>query len=93
MLERLDKLVFYFQIECAICHQLINVSHVVIEEQKGILVCSLCGKTIKVPDTDVLIKASKDLNAYLGDSVNAKFVKLVLNEKFKAEDSVPAAGH
>ncbi len=93
MLERIDRLVFYFQIECAMCHQLIKVSHVVMEEQKGVLICSLCGKSIKVPDSEVIIKASKDLNAYLGDNLNAKFVKLILNDKFKVEDAVPAAGH
>lgn len=92
MLERIDKLVFYFQVECALCKNVIKVSHVVIEEQNGMLICSLCGRNIKVPDAETLVKASKALNEYLGDSINSKFVKLVLNEKFKIQDELPLAG-
>lgn len=93
MLERIEKLVFYFTIDCANCHNLLKVSHVVVEEQKGLLLCCLCGKNIKVPDAEILIKAAKDLNAYLGDPMNAKFFKIVLNENFVTESSVPAVGH
>ncbi|NLI74973.1 MAG: hypothetical protein GX442_00865 [Candidatus Riflebacteria bacterium] len=93
MLDRLDKLVFYFHVECAMCHNISKVSHVVMEEQKGVLICTLCGKSIKVPEAEIIIKASKDLNAYLGDGLNAKFVKLILNDKFVVESAVPAVGH
>ncbi len=93
MLERTDKTVFFFTIECAVCRNVAKVSHVVIEDQKGSLVCSLCGKTVKVPSFEILVKASKDLNAYLGDNLNAKYIKILLNPEFHVDDAVPLAGH
>lgn len=93
MLERIDKVVFYFTIDCAICHNHVNVSHVVIEEKKGLVDCSLCGKQIKFPDYEKIGRATKDLNDFLADVANCKFVKLTLNDKFVAQDNVPAAAH
>lgn len=93
MLERIDKVVFYFTIDCAICHNLVNVSHVTIEEKKGGVECSLCGKQIKFPDFEKISQSAKILNEFLGDIANAKFVKLTMNDKYKAADNVPAAAH
>jgi len=93
MLERIDRLVFYFTIDCANCHNKLHVSHVAVEEQKGMLVCSLCGRNVKVPDFENLALAAKNLNLYLGDNNNAKYIKLIMNEKFKIEDATPAAAH
>lgn len=93
MLERIDKLPFFFTIDCSLCHNVLNVSHKSVEDMKGVLSCSLCGKQIKVPQWEVLVKASDDLNNYLSDRLNAKFFKLVLNPQFKMEDNVPAAAH
>ena len=91
MLERIEFLVFYFVIECANCHNESKVSHVVVEEQVGQLVCSLCGKAIAVPNWEKLVASTKDLNTYLGDSLNSKFVKIELNPKFVVVDEGVAA--
>ena len=91
MLERIDKLVFYYTVDCANCHNILKVSHVVVDELKGSVVCSLCGKIVNVPKWEDLVQASKILDAYLGDSLNAKFVKLVMNEKFKIQEQQLAA--
>lgn len=91
MLERIDQLVFYFTIECANCHNVIKVSHVVISEKEGKLYCCLCGKEVKVPDYENLVSAAQTLNDYLSDSLNAKYVNLVLNEKYKIADDMPSA--
>lgn len=93
MLERPDKLVFYFTIDCQLCANEIKVSHVVMEEQAGSLICSLCGKTVKVPSLELIVKAAKDLNGFLGDTANCKHIKLVLNEAFVVPDDTPAAAH
>lgn len=91
MLERIDQLVFHFTIECANCRNVMKVSHVVISEKEGDLYCSLCGKDVKVPNHENLVAASKTLNEYIGDSLNAKYINLVLNEKYMAADDVPPA--
>ncbi len=91
MLERIDRLVFYFNVDCANCHNLMKVSHVTVEEGQGNIVCTLCGKKVVVPNFEVLVKAAKDLNAYLGDSMNHKRIKLSLNEQFKVEEAQLAA--
>jgi ribosomal protein S27E len=91
MIEQIKDLVFYFSIECANCHNPIKVSHVVIEEKQGDLFCTLCGKTIKVPDHEKLVTAAKGLNGYILEGTNARYVKMVLNEKFVVEDAAPPA--
>lgn len=91
MLDRIDKLVFYFTIECANCHNIMKVSHVVVDEKGGDIFCSLCGKDVKVPDHEKLVTSTKALNEYLGDSLNAKYVKLVLNEAYECPSDVPPA--
>ncbi|MDN5278609.1 MAG: hypothetical protein PWR01_2574 [Clostridiales bacterium] len=91
MLDRLDKLVFYFTIECANCHNKMKVSHVVIDEKSGELFCSLCGKDVKVPNYQTLVTAAKDLNGYIGDSLNAKYIDLVLNEHYEEPSDTPPA--
>ncbi|MBF0405836.1 MAG: hypothetical protein HQM10_00665 [Candidatus Riflebacteria bacterium] len=93
MLEKIETLVFHYTIDCAICHNKIKLSHVAIEEQKGQIVCSLCGKSIKVPDHEKLAEVSKYLNQFLGSSSNCKFITLTHNEAFHAADDVPAAAH
>ncbi|GAB4274415.1 MAG: hypothetical protein Kow0029_14750 [Candidatus Rifleibacteriota bacterium] len=91
MLERIDKLVFHYTIECANCHNCMKVSHVVIEEKAGEIFCSLCGKDVRVPNHEVLVSASKALNDYISDSLNAKYINLVLNEQYQpSEDDIPA---
>lgn len=91
MLERIDRLVFYFTIDCSICHNLMKVSHVAVEETNGVMSCSLCNKQIKVPDHAKLIQSAKELNDYLSNKLNQKFIKVVLNEAFIVEDdAVPA---
>ncbi len=87
----LSKLVFYFKIECPICKTEMKFSHIVIEEKKGELFCSICNKSVTVPSFENLVAASKTLNDFLGDSINAKYINLVLNEKFELADDVPAA--
>lgn len=91
MLDRIDKLVFYFTIECANCKNIIKTSHVVIENKAGALFCSLCGKDVKIPDYEKLANSAKALNEFIGDSNNAKYINLVLNESFEKADSTPAA--
>lgn len=91
MLDRIDKLVFYFTIECANCRNIIKTSHVVIENKAGAIFCTLCGKDVKIPDYQNLVTAAKSLNEYVGDSYNAKYLNLVLNDKFEKADSTPAA--
>lgn len=91
MIEQIKDLVFYFSIECANCRTEMKVSHVVVDEKKGELFCSLCGKVIMVPDHDKLVAASKGLNDYILEGTNAKYIKLVLNDKFIVEDSAPPA--
>jgi transcription elongation factor Elf1 len=93
MLDRIDQLVFYFTIECQLCRNVLKASHVAITEQSGNLVCTLCGKTIKVPDFDNFAKTAAELNKYLGDKANAKCIKLRMNEAFVQESDVPAAAH
>lgn len=93
MLERIDRLPFYFTIDCSLCRNVLNVSHKAIEDAKGVMTCSLCGKQIKVPQWELMVKASEDLNNYLSDRLNAKFFKLVPNPKFVMIDDVPAAAH
>jgi len=91
MLERIDRLPFFYTVECAQCHNILKVSHKSVEELKGVMNCTLCGKQIKFPQWEMLVKTSEDLNNFLGDRLNAKFIKLVLNPQFKLEDDVPAA--
>ncbi|MFZ5949731.1 MAG: hypothetical protein ACOYXC_03435 [Candidatus Rifleibacteriota bacterium] len=91
MLERIDQLVFYFTIECANCRNVIKTSHVVVQEKAGLLFCSLCGKDVKVPGHENLVASGKFLNEYLGDSLNAKFINLVMNEKFERPSDTPPA--
>ena len=91
MLERIDKLVFYFTIDCANCRNVMKVSHVVVEEKAGEIYCSLCGKDVKVPNHEELVTSAKTLNSYLGDSLNSKYVNLVMNEKYEKPDSAPPA--
>ncbi|MBF0499500.1 MAG: hypothetical protein HQM09_05180 [Candidatus Riflebacteria bacterium] len=93
MLERIDRLVFYFTVECSVCHNHMKVSHVCIGEQCGQMICTLCGKPMKVPEHEKLVQTSQVLNEYLGARDNAKCIKLTMNEFFKLEDAVPAAGH
>ncbi|MBF0543383.1 MAG: hypothetical protein HQM08_03060 [Candidatus Riflebacteria bacterium] len=93
MLEKIETLVFYFTIDCAICHNKSKVSHVAIEEQNGQLVCTLCGKAIKVPNHERLVAISKELNDFLANRNNVKFITLTKNEAFNVVDDVPAAAH
>ncbi|MDD2999876.1 MAG: hypothetical protein PHV05_12500 [Candidatus Riflebacteria bacterium] len=91
MLDRIDKLVFYFTIECANCKNVIKTSHVVVDEKEGVIFCSLCGKDVKVPDYQTLVTSAKSLNNYIGDAFNSQYINLVLNEKFAVADSAPPA--
>ena len=91
MLERIDQLVFYFEIECANCRNRMKVSHTVIEERDGLLFCSLCGKDVKVPNHEKLVESSKVLNDYISDSMNAKYIDLVLNDNYIEPETAPAA--
>jgi transcription elongation factor Elf1 len=91
MLERIDKLVFYFTIECANCKNTMKVSHTSVEERNGDMFCSLCGKTVKVPNHQDLVSSAKTLNAYLGDTLNAKYINLVMNEQYEKADGTPPA--
>ena len=93
MLDRIDRLVFYFEIECANCKDVTKVSHETIMMRSGELFCSLCGKDVKVPDYEKLVRAAASLNEYVSDSFNAKYIKLTLNDRYVAPDDVPAAGH
>ncbi|PKL46890.1 MAG: hypothetical protein CVV42_15025 [Candidatus Riflebacteria bacterium HGW-Riflebacteria-2] len=93
MLDRIDRLAFYFAVECANCRDIMKVSHETIMMKSGELFCSLCGKDVKVPDYEKLARAASSLNDYVSDSFNAKYIKLVLNEKYVPPDDMPAAGH
>ncbi|PKL45838.1 MAG: hypothetical protein CVV41_02205 [Candidatus Riflebacteria bacterium HGW-Riflebacteria-1] len=93
MLDRIDRLVFYFTVECANCRDTIKVSHDTIQTRAGELFCSLCGKDVKVPDYEKLARAASSLNEYVSDSFNSKYIKLHLNEKYVPLDDMPAAGH
>jgi len=93
MLDRIDRLVFYFTVECANCRDVMKVSHETILMKSGELFCSLCGKDVKVPDYEKLARAAASLNEYVSDSFNSKYVKLVLNERYVPPDDMPAAGH
>lgn len=91
MLERIDKLVFYFTVECANCRNVMKVSHTAVEEKAGTICCTLCGKDVKVPNFMDLVTSAKTLNEYLGDSLNAKYINLHMNEKYeKVSDTPPA---
>jgi uncharacterized Zn finger protein len=91
MLERIDLLVFYFSIECANCKNIMKVSHETIKDKNGELFCSLCGRDVKVPGYEKLVGAAETLNDYIGDSQNAKYINLVLNEQYASDDDVPLA--
>jgi transcription elongation factor Elf1 len=92
MLQQINEtLVFYFTIECANCHHEMSVSHAVIEEKSGELFCTLCGKTVTVPDWQTLCSSAKTLNDYIGDKFNAQYINIVLNENFEAEEEEVAA--
>ena len=83
MLETINKLVFYFDIECANCKTHLKASHESINDQKGILFCGLCGKEVKVPDYEKLVSASEALNNYVTNPINSQYISLTLNEKYK----------
>ena len=91
MIEEISKLVFYFELDCPNCHNKMKVSHEVIGDKCGELFCALCGKDLKVPSHESLVSAAKVINDYVGDSINAKYINLVINEKFAVEDNTPAA--
>lgn len=92
MLQQINEtLVFYFKIECANCHNMMKVSHAVIEEKSGELYCSLCGKTVTVPDHKTLCESANTLNNYIGDKFNAQYINIVLNEDFEVEAEEVAA--
>lgn len=93
MLDRIDRLVFYFAIECANCRDVMKVSHETIMMRSGELFCPLCGKDVKVPDFENLARTASGLNEYLSDSLNSKYIKLMLNSKYVSLDDMPAAGH
>lgn len=85
MLETINKLVFYFDIECANCKTHLKASHESINDQKGILFCGLCGKEVKVPDYEKLVAASEALNQYVTNPINSQYISLELNEKYKKD--------
>lgn len=92
MIELVNKkLVFYFEVECANCKNTMNVSHVVINEKEGDLYCALCGKSMMVPDYKKLVDSAEILNSYVGDSMNAKYLNLVLNPNYAFEEEEVAA--
>lgn len=93
MLDRIERLAFYFNVECANCRYSMKVSHETIMMRAGDLFCPLCGKDVKVPDYEKLARAAASLNEYVSDSFNAKYIKLALNEKYVPPDDMPAAGH
>ena len=86
LVERIDRVVFYYVIECANCRNEAKVSHQVIENTSGELVCSLCGKIIRVVNWENMVEASKVMNAYLSDGLNAQFIRLELNPKYELEE-------
>lgn len=85
MLETINKLVFYFDIECANCKTHLKASHESINDQKGILFCGLCGKEVKVPDYEKLVSASEALNQYVTNPINSQYISLALNEKYNKD--------
>lgn len=85
MLETINKLVFYFDIECANCKTHLKASHESINDQKGILFCGLCGKEVKVPDYEKLVEVSEALNKYVTNPINSQYISLALNEKYKKD--------
>ncbi len=82
MLDSLNKLVFYFDIECANCHNIIKASHSAIKDHEGLLFCGLCGKEVRVPDYEKLVETSEALNSYVSNPVNSQYITLVLNDKY-----------
>lgn len=91
MIDQLKDLVFYFTVECANCQTEMKFSHAVVEDKHGELFCTLCGKSIKVPEFEKLVNHAKGLNNYILEGTNARYIKLVLNEKFVVEDAAPPA--
>lgn len=85
MLETINKLVFYFDIECANCKTHLKASHESINDQKGVLFCGLCGKEVKVPDYEKLVSASEALNQYVTNPINSQYISLELNEKYNKD--------
>ncbi len=83
MLETLNKLVFYYDIECANCKNHLKASHESIKDQKGMLFCGLCGKEVKVPDYEKLVEVSEALNNYMSNPINSQYISLELNAKYK----------
>lgn len=83
MLATLDQLVFYFDIQCANCKNVMKASHASIEDQKGNLYCGLCGKEVKVPDHEKLVEIAQALNSYVSNPINSQYITLKLNEKYK----------
>ena len=86
MLDTLDKLVFYFDIQCANCKNIMKASHSSIEDQKGSLYCGLCGKEVKIPDYEKLVQTSEALNTYVSNPINSQYITLKLNEKYKKDE-------
>ncbi len=85
MLETINKLVFYYDIQCANCKTHLKASHESIKDQKGMLFCGLCGKEVKVPDYERLVELSEGLNNYVTNPINAQYISLELNEKYKKD--------
>ena len=85
MLETINKLVFYFDIECANCKTHLKASHESINDQKGVLFCGLCGKEVKVPDYEKLVSVSEALNQYVTNPINSQYISLELNEKYNKD--------
>lgn len=89
MIEEISKLVFYFELECQNCQNKTKTSHTVIQAKGGELFCALCGKDLRVPSHEALVSAAKFLNDYVGDSINAKYINIVLNDQFATDDNTP----
>lgn len=49
------------------------------------LFCGLCGKEVKVPDYERLVELSEGLNNYVTNPINAQYISLELNEKYKKD--------
>lgn len=82
MLETITGLVFYFDIQCANCKHHMKASHESIKDQQGILHCGLCGKEVRVPNYENLVKTCEDMNKYLSSPINSQYITLELNEKY-----------
>lgn len=82
MLESLNKLVFYFDIQCANCKNVIKASHSAIHDCNGMLFCGLCGKEVKVPNHEELVECCEKLNKYVSNPINSQYITLVLNDKY-----------